>query len=265
MTAIYLAYVRVPKTKLADFNGCHRPPALLLSYFYLPALFETASKLNHRSWCLDSGAFSAFTRGKPIKNADFIAFVRNEVPRCKIGPPEMIFGLDVIGDWRASVKNCEEAWAADIQCVPTWHQGEPWDVLKGLAKDYPKIAIGGLVGSSPKGKYNLLARCYDLIWPCLAHGFGVTACKAIDEFPLDTVDSTTWSNPLRFGYYPRAAGGSAKMRTSYANASLRPEVEFYLRKERDLEKRWGLALAPHRRKYRETLKPTPYQAIPADV
>ena len=65
-----------------------------------------------------------------------------------------IFALDVIGDWRASLKNVEEMWRQGIEAILAFHPGEPEAALKGIAKDYPKIALGGVVGWVKKKKRN---------------------------------------------------------------------------------------------------------------
>src|SRR5437660_951346 len=52
-----------------------------------------------------------------------------------------IFALDVIGDPKASAKNCAAMWKAGIPAIPCFDYGEPESALMEMAAAYPKIAI----------------------------------------------------------------------------------------------------------------------------
>ena len=116
-------------------------PALLVSYVYLPAFEEHRTKYAYRDWALDSGAFSAYSSGKTISLQAYIDCAK----RLLEADPTLaeVFGLDVIGDWKAGLENCEEMRRQGIQAIPTYHYGEPEHVLKTIASEYPKIALGG--------------------------------------------------------------------------------------------------------------------------
>lgn len=133
-------------------------PALLVSYVYLKPFLDRQSQYVYRDWALDSGAFSAHMTGTKIELAAYIDVCQ----RLKASDPTLtdVFALDVIGDWKASLKNVEEMWRAGVEAIPCYHIGEPESVLKGLAKDYPKIAIGGVAREKPQKKLAFAKECF---------------------------------------------------------------------------------------------------------
>jgi len=262
MSKIYLAFTTVPKRMFAEFNSISRPPRLLLSYFYLGTA-NRASMMRFSEWVLDSGAYSAESRGKPIKLDDYMRYIMEGVPKLPIGPPTTIFALDVIGDWRASLKNAQTMVGYGIDAVPTFHFGSPMEALKDMAAQFPRIAVGGIARGRPEQKQRFFDECMGIVWPKLVHGFGITVTSIAERTPFDSIDSTTWGNPLRYGYYPRLGG--SKMRTSYADSSIRTEVESYLRLEDKLASYWGPRLNPLRAEYLRTFKATPFLKEPYSV
>jgi hypothetical protein len=209
-------------------------PALLVSYVYLDKVRKLLPRWAYRDWVLDSGAFTAFNSGQPIVLQDYI----DECRRLRDegdGKLTEVFSLDVIGDWRASLRNLEEMWRQGIEAVPCFHQGEPEDVLRGLARDYPKIALGGVVGMAEKPKLDWCRRCFDRVWPKRIHGFGMSGQRLVMALPFDSVDATNWQiGPTKFGRWRTL--GDASWRGSKQN--LRSEVQWYLDLERRARERW---------------------------
>lgn len=220
-------------TGFAAGNG--ERPALLVSYVYLRAFLKNRKHYAFRDWVLDSGAFSAHNSGIEIKLQDYI-------DRCKqlmAEDPQLteIFALDVIGDWRAGLANCKEMWRQGIPAIPCYHPGrdEPLDVLAGLAKDYPKIAIGGLVGVKKQHKERLVGQCFARAWPCRIHGFGMSGEDMVMKYPFDSVDASNWEiGPCRYGFW--RSFGLMSVRGTAQN--LRTEVEWYIELERRARARW---------------------------
>lgn len=212
-------------------------PAILVSYVYLEGFLKNRHLYDIRDWVLDSGAFSAHASGVEINLDDFIATAKE----LQANDPQLteVFALDVIGDWRASLKNCEKMWGAGVQAIPCFHVGEPWDVLLSIARDYPKIALGGAVGF--RDKENWAKQCFARVWPKKIHGFGFGSEKTIMALPFHSVDATNWElGPCKFGRWA-AYGGSLRWRGSKQN--LRVEVEHYLKIERAAQSRWKKEMA----------------------
>ena len=115
-------------------------------------------EFRYRNWALDSGAFSA--RGQGI-DIDMEAYIRAcKVLRDRDPGLQEIFALDVIGEWRPSLANCERMWREGIEAIPTYHAGEPEDYLCGIARDYPKVALGGVARWGRSRKMDWAQQCF---------------------------------------------------------------------------------------------------------
>lgn len=213
-------------------------PALLVSYYYLDPFLANRERYCFRDWVMDSGAFSAHNSGVEIKLDDYITACKELMASDE--KLTEIYALDVIGNWKASIKNAEKMWAKGVEAIPTFHYGSPWDVLKGLAKDYPKIAIGGCVGKRDKDKF--AGQCFARAWPCKMHGFGFGSEKSIMMFPFHSVDATNWEmGPCAYGRWRAFGGASISVRGSQQN--LRAEVEWYLELEKKARLKWRKEMA----------------------
>lgn len=215
--------------------------ALLVSYVYHRQFLSTRNRIGYRDWVMDSGAFSAYNAGIEIKIEDFI----NVAKELRDQDPTLseVFALDVIGDWRAGLRNCEKMWTAGVPAIPCYHLGEPEDVLRGIARDYPKIAIGGLAGRDICGRLELknrfLDQCFSRVWPKRIHGFGLATDRTVMSFPFHTVDATNWSlRPQRYGYW-RSIGDDERLTIRKSSVSLKAEVEWYERLENRARSRWS--------------------------
>lgn len=145
---------------------------------------------------LDSGAYSAFTRGKVIRIEDYIEFIR------KTGV-ETYANLDVIGDAEATRRNQEVMEAAGLTPIPCFHSEENLDFLEYYCQHYDYIAIGGLAGRF-SWTYNMrfVDSCFGVIkkyWPKKIHGFGVTKQDFLERFPWFSVDSSSWVASAGYG------------------------------------------------------------------
>lgn len=210
-----------------------RAPALLVSFFYLKKFLENQERYIYRNWALDSGAFSAFNSGKTIDLQKFL----ETCLRLKESDPTLveIFALDVIGDHESSLKNTEIMWKAGVEAIPTFHIGEPEDYLFHIAKNYPKIALGGVALMREPKKIAFAEQCFSRVWPKKIHGFGFGGEKSILHLPFHSVDATNWEvGPCAFGNWK----SFGRMSVRGSNQNLRAEVEFYLDLERRATERW---------------------------
>jgi len=209
-------------------------PALLVSFVYVDEFLKRRKGYRYRNWAMDSGAFTAYQSGKPIHLGDFIRSVR-ELQMTDSTLTE-VYSLDVIGDWKASLRNTELMWKAGVQAIPCYHVGEPLDALKGMARDYPKIALGGVAYKNTKQKTDWAIRCMSAVWPKRVHGFGFGSAQALLKVPFHSVDATTWEvRPCQYGYW-QTFGARVNVRGSRQN--LRGEVNFYLELEAKARARW---------------------------
>ena len=208
-------------------------PALLTAFVFIEGFLRRRAGYAYRDWALDSGAFSAHVSGVQI---DLAAYVR-KCRELRATDPTLteIFALDVIGDWRASLRNTERMWKAGIQAIPCYHYGEPRDVLRGLAKDYPKIALGGVARQTRARKLCWALDCFAVVWPKRIHGFGFGDAEHLMTVPFHSADASSWEiGACGFGQWKQF--GSLRCKGSWQN--LRGEVNWFLELERKLRTRW---------------------------
>jgi hypothetical protein len=197
-----------------------RKPRLLISYAYYKSLENHFNRLYFDTWILDSGAFTAWNAGKPVSLVEYIEFCK----RVHDGeyPPVEIYGLDDIQDWKQTKRNVEAMWKAGVEAIPTYHVGEPPEVLRGYAKDYPKVALGGMVRKHSTVKEKFLDLSFAVAWPKKFHAFGLDIERLLLKYPIHSADSSSWvSKPCIFGKWSKYGDLSWKG----SNQDLRSEME----------------------------------------
>lgn len=210
-------------------------PTLLVSYAYLDAFEKARENYTFENWVLDSGAFSAKNSGKVVKIEDYIETCKRLASDQKLTE---VFALDVIDDWKAGQQNTEAMWKAGVEAIPCFHYGEPEELLKDMAEQYPKIALGGAVGLSIKKKMDWASQCFARVWPKKIHGFGFGGERAILNLPFHSVDATNWeSGPCRWGEW-YAFASKRKLAVRGGEQDLRAEVKWYLKLQNRARLRW---------------------------
>jgi len=172
-----------------DYEPKH-PLHILVSFAYLDVwdrdLEEGTVPVDHiQTTMLDSGAYTAHTTGKTI---DPDALRREQ----QTGRWHESAALDAIGDvakseanWRASVAAGSDAW-------PTFHYGEPWDVLDRYAKESWKVGLGGIVGRPKADAIRWLDEVFRRAWPARFHLFGSIDERLLKRYPFHSCDSAVW-------------------------------------------------------------------------
>jgi hypothetical protein len=216
--------------------------AILVSFYYLKTFLLDKRRYVYRNWALDSGAFSAHQSKVSINLDEYIRMAKG----LQDSDPTLteIFGLDVIGEWKPSLANTEKMWAAGVPAIPTYHPGEPEDYLKGIARDYPKIAIGGVAMLKGPRKIEFAQQVFARVWPKKIHGFGFGGAQFLQQLPFHSVDATNWeTNPGKFGRW-ESVGRDKLTRLSIRGSvqDLRGEVAAYLRRERIARDRWRVEM-----------------------
>ena len=219
-----------------------QPVSLLVSYVYLKSFLSklSGSPLSLRALALDSGAFSAYHRKLTISLEEYIdtCYEMQE----KFGDTLTdIFSLDVIGDWRAGLKNTEKMHAAGIRAIPAYHRGEPLDVLVGLSRDYHKVGLGGVALQNTHTKQKWATNCFARVWPARIHGFGFGAESYMYRLPWDSLDSTNWAaNPRRYGIWRSLGWAPNRSRSPRPPPSVKIhcELRHWLKVERFATAKW---------------------------
>jgi len=179
------------------FGGCEYPKALnqLHQQGIKTVMFSYAAKPSANVWkmakefgmevLLDSGAFSAWSRGKQITVEEHAEYLTK-------WQPERYFCLDVIGDPEATMENQQYLESLGFTPIPVFHMGEPMELLDELVKRYGIVGLGGTVGKPHKQRRSWLSQVYSRHPSGHFHGLGITHHELMTAFPFYSVDSTWW-------------------------------------------------------------------------
>jgi len=196
---------------------------ILCSYWYYKTapvkkmIFAVKEKMkNDKEFELfiDSGAFSAFTKGIKISVDGYCKYIQ------EINPTQYA-ALDVIGDPEASEKNTlimEDKYG--LKPIPAYHLCEDYKYLHRMIKKYDYIAFGGMVGASKEKLVSWLDNAWHIVLkekPQLkVHGFGMTNLEILKMYPWYSVDSSSITSSVRYGNiaFISENGNIKKQRTS---------------------------------------------------
>lgn len=157
---------------------------------------------------LDSGAFTAMQGNAMGINweeyvsgyADFIT--RNKIEKFFELDIDSIVGLEVVEKLRKKLERL-----TGKQPIPVWHKNRGLDYFKGISRDYPYVAIGGIVSREiPREKYErafpfFLETAHNA--SAKIHALGYTHINNLHNYHFDSVDSTAWLYGNRGGYLYR--------------------------------------------------------------
>lgn len=164
---------------------------------------------------LDSGAFSAWTKGKHIDLQEYIKYIKSNSDVI-----DLFFNLDVIPGQkgqRVDTKEIEQAAQASfinyqimrksgLHPIPVFHHGEDEKWLhKMLDAGADYIGIGGIVGRSTEIRRDWLDRVFTLLTdnsgrPIVKiHGLGMSSFELLRRYPWTTCDATSWAMQAAYG------------------------------------------------------------------
>jgi hypothetical protein len=173
-----------------------QPARILTSYIYLKDnkdLLRTLDKYgNAVSVYLDSGAFTAFTRGAKIDLAEYIKWLKS--------PPiaiDRFFQLDVIGEPGQTKRNLSAMRDAGLNPVPVFTRGTNFDELGRMYSGSDLVAVGGLVQTPNHLGY--IKRLMREIGCRKIHWLGVTKPNFISKYQPYSCDSSSWVQARKFG------------------------------------------------------------------
>lgn len=224
---------------LADLGVRHR----LCSYAYpeqLRTWFEAVEYLpegDRGSIMLDSGAFTAWNKGKEIDLSEYIKHVHEQKERAeKLGVDFFPINLDVIpkrsegkrksviddiyNEERTEIienaaaegfKNLKRMIRNGIKPIHVFHRGESWKWLDKAIENTDYIGI------SPTGTKSAVARrsWIESVFEYLdkhnakvrTHGFGVHSHPLLVSFPWTSCDATSWRLSAAMGFVFIPEGG----------------------------------------------------------
>lgn len=181
---------------------------LLESYHYIHRqTFVDSIRADGRKVFLDSGAFSAFTKGVEVDLPKYCEYIkRNKDIIEHVDGTLLASVLDGIGDPLKTWQNQLAMEQLGVRPLPCFHYGEDERYLEWYIANYDYITLGGMVPiSTPQLKLWL-----DRIWEkyltdgsgrprIKVHGFGLTTVSLMERYPWYSVDSSSWVQIARVG------------------------------------------------------------------
>ena len=204
---------------------------------------------------IDSGAFTAWTSGKPIDPRDYAKWALDFKDRWEYKMQALYFmNLDVIGDQDASWVNQSILEGLGLKPIPIITFGANKKHLIRALDNYDYIALGGLVPYT-RDKVKLqkwLDFCFAIIMQKFKatgvmpkiHLLGVTTDWVLKRYPCFSSDSSSWVSCLRFGggaaagikQLPRYKKSDAAMASTIH--TLRAEIRKYKKMEQEATNLW---------------------------
>ncbi|MBM0203547.1 hypothetical protein JNW90_10775 [Micromonospora sp. STR1s_5] len=176
------------------------PLDALVSYHYYKADKDMAALVATRRLRMigDSGAFSAFTQGTPIKMPEYVTWVRQWDPYlCWTA------ALDVIGDPVATLRNWREMRDRhQLVTVPTLHVGTDPRWMDPYAREgCDFMGLGGMVGRALQSLpwvVKVFRYARDHHPQMRFHIWGITHKKFLTNLPAYSADSSEFGGGYRF-------------------------------------------------------------------
>lgn len=164
---------------------------------------------------LDSGAFSAWSKGVTIDIDEYIAFIKQHKKYI-----DHYANLDVIGDAEKTYNNQKYMESKGLTPIPTYHLTSDYKwLIQYIEEGHSYIAIGGLAAKLVVGDalFHELDHLF-INYICdssgmpkvKVHGFGLTSIPLLVRYPWYSVDSTSWVMTGRFGavFVPKKKQGN---------------------------------------------------------
>lgn len=164
---------------------------------------------------VDSGAFSAWSKGKIIDVDDYIKYINENTNELELfasvdnipgeltrTPTHEEVKKSPILSWQNYLYMRERVKEKD-KLLPVFHIGEDFKHLQNMletkldGKYIPYIALGGTVGLTANVKDNWYNTCFKVIRQSTnpnvkIHAFGMTSLNILEKYPFTSADSTSW-------------------------------------------------------------------------
>lgn len=199
-------FVSVNKKEEREVIGEIKPSHVLLSYHYFKnkVLKDFCNDIGYvPKILLDSGAYSAWSKGKNISPIDYMNYiVKNKEYIHKY------IALDVIGEPELTIKYYEIMKLKGFDPIPVYHYGDDERFLQFYIREgHDYIALGNTVPIKDKKQVaewiNYLKSKYTNI---KFHLLGSASKKITQQTNIDSCDSSTWIL-MAFNGYPKEIKG----------------------------------------------------------
>ena len=189
--------------QISKIGGGHR---ILESYYYIkdnPWFAKILPLLD--DFLLDSGAFT-FMQGSHDGPIDWDKYIEDYAEFINRYDVRLFFNLDI--ELVSGIPESERLRAklerlTGKQPIVVWHHILGLDYFKQLCKNYPYVAISGVVEGIARVDYEkifpwFIGTAHDA--GIKIHGLGYTDVAGLHKYHFDSVDSTAWLYGNRGGY-----------------------------------------------------------------
>lgn len=171
---------------------------ILESYYYLRTFeyyMDVCKKCG--SFLLDSGAFTFMQ--KAHGEVDWDAYIEEYAAFINKWDIDLFFELDIdslVGIERVEQLREKLTSLTGKKPIPVWHKSRGKQYFIDMCKNFPYVAIGGIVTQEiPRKKYEsafpwFIKTAHE--YGAKIHGLGYTSLPNFKRFHFDSVDSTTW-------------------------------------------------------------------------
>jgi hypothetical protein len=197
-----------------------KPPRILCSYWYFrnKPLSSFCEKIGYKpEIMLDSGAYSAHTRGKSVNILDYMAYIRNNESFIT-----HYISLDVIQDETLTRAFYAIMRSKGFEPIPVFHHGSDYSMLDEYRESGARyIALGGTVPMSNKAQ---VAQWCDQLsdrYPDVSfHLLGSCSQKILGCKSVISCDASTWYMRAIKGHPETIPGKTREAKRARAEANM---------------------------------------------
>jgi hypothetical protein len=145
---------------------------------------------------VDSGAFTAWSKGKHISLTEYAEYLEHWRPHW-----DHAVTLDVIGDGAASTVNTRKLHAKGLPVMPVFTRGDTLAEFDAMVKDVGYVCVGGLVGLPTKSqlaRVRMLQRRAEDMGGGI-HALGIGSLETLRATRPYSADASSVSGTFRFG------------------------------------------------------------------
>lgn len=204
-----------------------RPPRLLCSYWYFKnrSLQEFCNAIGYRpEIMLDSGAYSAFTKGRTVNIFDYMRYIEGNVEHIA-----RYVALDVIGDPFTTKAYYEIMRHKGFEPIPVFHCGDDLSVMQHYVTSGARVvALGNTVRIPDKDEVARWCKEIHELHPDISlHLLGSSSHKIMDCGAVASCDSSTWYVKAVNGYPESIPGKTRPSKLARAEANMIQIMEVF--------------------------------------
>lgn len=178
----------------------------ILESFYYASQNKHVIRLikSAKNFLLDSGAFTFMQNSK--EQVDWDKYIENFAKFINTFDVKLFFELDIdpiVGLQEVERLRHKLEELTGKKPIPVWHKNRSKQYFIDMCKEYPYVALGGIVTQEiPRKKYEsafpwFIKTAHE--HGAKIHGLGYTSLRNLSKYHFDSIDSTSWLSGNRAG------------------------------------------------------------------